>query len=170
MLRLQAARPPKRHEFRPEGGPYSRTDGRQGEIREKVNGGRPVSRHVALVRHKARYGTDMTAIGRHSLRNPVSVHWSVCHVGPDSGCLPAIPTCELGKRHAVSMTVCLGMTPRPRDFGANGLVCLAAAATRGAKGLLQLRRSTAANGAPAGGHDAATASARCRRYEISHAS
>ncbi len=123
MLRLQAARPPKGHEFRPEGGPHSRTDGRQGEIREKVNGGRPVSRQVALVRHKARHGTDMTAIGRHSLRNPVSVHWSACHVGPNSGCRPAIPTREPGKRHAVSRMVYLDMAPRPRDFGANGLVC-----------------------------------------------
>ena len=122
VLRLQAARPPKGHEFRPAGGPHSSKDGSQGETQAAVGGSNPMSRQVVMVLHKTPRDNGNEAIVRRSLRHPVIIYGNVCHVGTHKNRQPVISAQEPENRHAVCRTICLGRTARPRDFGANGRV------------------------------------------------
>ena len=121
MLRRQAARPAKEHEFRPAGGPHSSKDGSQGKTKAAA-GGSPMSRQVAVVTHKTPRGTDNEAVIQHPLRHPITVYGNVCHIGTHKIRQPVIPAQDLGNRLAVCRTICLGRTARPRDFGANGQI------------------------------------------------
>ena len=118
MLRRQAARPAKGHEFRPAGGPHSSKDGSQGKTKATV-GGCPMSRQVTAAINKTRSGTDNEAVIRHPLRHPVKIYGNVCHIGTYKSRQPVISIPEPGNRLAVCRTICLGRTARPRDSGAN---------------------------------------------------
>ena len=121
MLRRQAARPAKEHEFRPEGGPHSSKDGSQGKTQAGIGGG-PMSRQVAVAIRKTPRDTGNEPVIRCPLRHPVTIHGSVCHIGTYKSRQPVISTQEPGNRLTVCKTICLGRTARPRDFGANGYI------------------------------------------------